>query len=303
MIAWLTDEQPEARREALGPLPDGWEARDWPDDPAAAPDRERVRFVVPSSRRSRGLDILPALEVVQVRSAGVDWVLPLVPPGVTLCDAGGARDVPMAEWVVAAILADAKRARAVGEGQGAREWRPMRMGDVAGLRVLVLGHGGIGRAAARMLTALGCEVTGVARRARDGVHGIDELPRLLGRADVLVDLLPLTEATRGLVDAAVLAALPGGALVVNAGRGATLDTGALLAELRARRLRAVLDVVEPEPLPAGHPLWTAPGAIVSPHVAGDTPAAERAAWALAGEQLRRFAAGEPLRNVVGEAGY
>jgi phosphoglycerate dehydrogenase-like enzyme len=177
------------------------------------------------------------------------------------------------------------------------------MRDVAGLRVVVLGFGGIGREAGRMLAALGCEVTGVARTARDGVRALEDLPALLGDADVLVDLLPLTDATYELVDAELLAGLPDGALVVNAGRGNTVDTAALVAELESGRLRAVLDVVAPEPLPAAHPLWRAPGVIISPHVAGDTPRAELAAWALVGEQLRRFAAGEALRNVVGPEGY
>jgi phosphoglycerate dehydrogenase-like enzyme len=303
VIAWLTDEQPEARAAAFGPVPDGWELREWPDDPDSAPDRDQVRFVVPSWQRAQGLHLLPALEVVQVRSAGVDWLLPLVPPGVTVCDAAGARDTAMAEWVVAAILADAKRAREIAEGQAAHEWREVHMGDVAGLRVLVLGHGSIGREAGRMLEALGCDVTGVARRERDGVYGLDALPELLPRADVLVDLLPLTDVTYELVNAEVLAGLPDGALVVNAGRGQTVDTAALVAELEVGRLRAVLDVVAPEPLPRAHPLWRAPGVVISPHAAGDTPRAERAAWALVGDQLRRFADGEPLRNVVGPEGY
>jgi phosphoglycerate dehydrogenase-like enzyme len=174
------------------------------------------------------------------------------------------------------------------------------MGDVTGLEVLVLGHGSIGRAAARLLEPFGVHVRGVARRARpeEDVAGMEELDRLLGDADVVVNLLPLTEATHGLVDAARLARLRDGALYVNAGRGATTDTDALAAELGGGRLRAVLDVVDPEPLPAGHRLWDAPGLILTPHVAGDTPAAERAAYALAGEQLRRYAAGAPLRNVV-----
>jgi phosphoglycerate dehydrogenase-like enzyme len=170
------------------------------------------------------------------------------------------------------------------------------------LRVVVLGHGSIGRAVEGMLRPLGCHVDGVARRARDGAHALDALPALLPRADVLVDLLPLTDATRGLVDAGCLARLPDGALFVNAGRGATVDTDALVAELEAGRLRAVLDVTDPEPLPAEHPLWRAPGAVISPHSAGDTLGADRASWALAGEQLRRWAASEALVNVV-RAGY
>jgi phosphoglycerate dehydrogenase-like enzyme len=149
---------------------------------------------------------------------------------------------------------------------------------------------------------LDCEVVGVARRARDGVHGTDELPALLPEADVVVNLLPLTDATRASFGARELGAMREGALYVNAGRGATTDTGALVAALEAQRIRAVLDVVDPEPLPADHPLWTAPGVMISPHSAGDTPGADRAAWALAAEQLRRYAAGQELENVVSD-GY
>ena len=131
---------------------------------------------------------------------------------------------------------------------------------------------------------------------------MDELGSLLGWADALVNLLPLTPATERLVDAELLSSLPDGALYVNAGRGPTTDTSALLEELRRGRLRAVLDVVEPEPLPPEHPLWEAPGVLISPHVAGDTAESDRAAWRLVGEQLARFAGGEPLLNVVSE-GY
>jgi phosphoglycerate dehydrogenase-like enzyme len=303
VIAWLTNEERGAREEAFGPVPDGWEVRDWPADPAAAPDRDAVRFVVASGEWSDGLAHLPALEVVQLRSAGVDWILGRLPDGVTLANARGARDEAMAEWVVAAIMADAKRGRHVAEAQAAHEWRPTRVDDVAGKRVVIVGFGAIGRATRRMLEALGCTVDGVARRPRDGVHGIGDVARLAGDADVLVDLLPLTPETGGFVDATLLSCLPDGALLVNAGRGATVDTDALLVELGSGRLRAVLDVVDPEPLPPEHPLWTAPGVVISPHVAGNTPRAELAAWALAGEQLRRFAAGRPLENVVGDGGY
>jgi phosphoglycerate dehydrogenase-like enzyme len=302
VIAWVGEGD---GREAMRAAPRGVEVRPWPEDPGAAPGRDAVELVVPTSSSAlEALPGLPALRVVQTISAGVDWIADRVPPGVTLCSARGARDGAMAEWVVAAILADAKRARAAAERQARHAWDRFEIGDVAGLRVLVLGHGSIGRATARLLAPFGVQLRGVARRARpeEGMHGLDELRGLLGAADVLVNLLPLTEDTRGLVGAAVLAGLPEGALYVSAGRGATTDTGALLDALRAGRLRAVLDVVEPEPLPPEHPLWAAPGLILSPHVAGDTPGAERAAWALAGEQLRRHARGEPLVNVVRE-GY
>jgi phosphoglycerate dehydrogenase-like enzyme len=165
------------------------------------------------------------------------------------------------------------------------------------MTVLILGHGSIGRAVQARLDPFGARVIGVASRARDGAHGPAELAELLPAAGALVVLLPLTPATRGLVDAALLARLPDGALVVNAGRGAVVDTDALVAELAAGRLRAVLDVTDPEPLPAGHPLWDLALA-VTPHNAGDSDAASERAARLAAEQLGRYARGEPLANVV-----
>ena len=288
MKAWAYD------REAFGPPPPGVEVVT-----ECGPD---VEFVVPRWEDMPPLDEMPGLRVVQVLSAGVDWIAERVPAGVTLCSARGARDRAMAEWVMAAILADAKRARECAEQQGRRHWELVKLGDASNLRVLILGFGSIGRALATMLDAFDCEVVGVARRARDGVHGADELPALLPEADVVVNLLPLTDATRGAFGAPELEAMREGALYVNAGRGATTDTDALVAALQAGRIRAVLDVVDPEPLPAEHPLWTAPWVMISPHSAGDTPGADRAAWALAAAQLRRYAAGEQLENVVSD-GY
>jgi phosphoglycerate dehydrogenase-like enzyme len=295
LICWV-EESPG--RAAMGVAPDGWEIRPFPADPAAAPDRDQVEFVVPDWQISRTLVELPTLKVVQCRSAGVDWIVDRVPSGVTLCSARGARDAAMAEWVVWAVLADIKAARTAAEQQAAEVWEHLDLRDVEGVRVLILGHGSIGAAVERRLAGFDVEIVRVARRARDGVHAVAELPRLLGTVDVVVDLLPLTPETRGLIGAEALAAMPRGSLLVNAGRGATVETDALVRALHDGHVRAVLDVAEPEPLPAGHPLWSAPGVVLTPHSAGDTPAAERAAWALAGDQLRRYAAGEPLLNVV-----
>jgi len=299
LIAWFHD---GPGREAMGAPPDGVALAPFPDDVTAAPDRERVEFVVPRWGDVPALDELPALRVVQVLSAGVDWIAGRVPPGVTLCSARGARDDAMAEWVLWAILTGYKCGRAVADQQASRTWRHLEPRDVRGARVLILGHGSIGAAVERLLAPFGTEVVRVARHARDGVHGVDELSGLLPRADVLVVLLPLTKATRGLVDARVLKQLPDGALLVNAGRGAVVDTDALVAELKAKRLRAALDVVEPEPLPDDHPLWKLRNALISPHVSGDSPAADEAAARLMGEQLRRLAWGAPLRNVVDRDG-
>jgi phosphoglycerate dehydrogenase-like enzyme len=286
----------------MGEPPEGWSIAPFPDDPAAAPDRAEVGFVVPDWQTARGLDALPNLKVVQSRSAGVDWIVDRLPAGVTLCSARGARDAAMAEWVVWAVLADVKAARAAHEQQAARTWEHLDLGDLEGARVLILGHGSIGAAVERRLEPFGVELVRVARRARDGVHGVGELPALLPSADVVVNLLPATPGTDGLIGADALAAMPRGSLLVNAGRGTTVDTEALLRALHDCHVRAVLDVTDPEPLPADHPLWTAPGLVLTPHSAGDTPGAERKAWELAGDQLRRHAAGEPLLHVV-EHGY
>jgi phosphoglycerate dehydrogenase-like enzyme len=280
---WATDP------EALGPPP-GVEVVD-----EVGPD---VEFVVADWGAVPDIEMLSGLRVVQWLSVGVDGIVDRLPAGVTLCSARGSRDRPVAEWVVGAILADVKQARACALQQGRREWRGVRLRDATGLRILVVGFGSIGRAVQEMLAPFECEIVGVARRARDGIHGVDELPKLLGEFDVVVNLLPLTEQTQGFFASRELGLMRDDALYVNAGRGATTDTDALLNELQAQRIRAVLDVVDPEPLPSEHPLWTAPNVMISPHSAGDTPAADRAAWALAAKQLRRYVAGEPLENVV-----
>jgi phosphoglycerate dehydrogenase-like enzyme len=257
---------------------------------------EEAAFVVPAGEPDvlEALPGLRALRVVQTLSAGTDWVEDAVPPWATLCNARGSRDVPVAEWVAGALLG-----AVYGQFRMAHEraWHRFRPGELHGRRILILGHGSIGRALAARLEPFGVEVVGVARRERPGVHAIGELPALLPGADALVVLAPLTADTRGLVDAATLAALPDGALVVNAGRGAVVDTDALVAELRNGRLSAVLDVTDPEPLPDGHPLWELALA-VTPHNAGDTAAADDRAAQIAAEQLARFARGEPLEHVV-----
>ena len=267
-------------------------------------DADSIRdavFVVPSSADGELLGRLssaPALEVVQVLSAGTDWIEPHLPSQARLCNARGARDIPVAEWVVGALLgawSGLLRAAQV------RRWNYAPGRELAGTTVVVLGSGSIGEAVRIRLEPFGVAVEAVARRAREGVHGVEALPGLLERADALVVLLPLSDATRGMVDAAMLAALPDGALVINAGRGAVLDTLALQREVETSRLSAVLDVTDPEPLPDDHPLWRLDGVLaITAHHAGDTRAAEERALALAAEQLGRFARGEPLEHVVRE---
>ena len=245
---------------------------------------------------------LPRLRVVQLLSAGVEPWLPVVPSGVLLCNGRGIHGASTAELAVAGLLAILRDLPGFEASRRAHEWRPVRTVGVTGRRVLVLGAGDIGRRVAAAVAAFDAEVTMVARSARAGVHALDEVPKLLPRHDVVVLALPDTPQTRGLVDAAFLAALPDGAVLVNVARGAIVDTGALLAELERRRLYAFLDVTDPEPLPADHPLWDAPNLLLTPHVGGGTRGWEARAYELVRAQLARYLAGEELVNRV-ERGY
>ena len=262
-------------------------------------DLETVDFLVPPSGDERVVQSLPGLHrlaVVQVMSAGTDWIETHLPPQATLCSARGARDAPVAEWVLGALLGASS---GLLECARERTWSSRHLSDLGGWTVLVIGMGSIGRLLESRLRVLGSEVIGVGSHAHADLHGVDELPALLPRADAVVLLTPLSDSTRGLMSAPELAAMTDGAVLVNAARGPVVDTDALLAEVNTGRLRAVLDVTDPEPLPEDHPLWDAPGVLsITPHVAGDSPAGHARAAALAGEQLARWCAGEELQNVV-----
>jgi phosphoglycerate dehydrogenase-like enzyme len=184
----------------------------------------------------------------------------------------------------------------------ATSWQTgLHLADLSESTVLIVGMGSIGELVAERLRALGTEVVGVASRARDDLHGVEELGELLPGADAVVLLTPLTPQTQGLIGAPQLAAMRDGAVLVNAARGPVVDTDALVAETGTGRLCAVLDVTDPEPLPDGHPLWDAPGVLsITPHIGGDSPRGQRRAAELAGDQLARFCAGEPLINVAHE---
>ncbi len=258
-------------------------------------------YVTPYQLGPAVADVLPQmsrLRVVQTLTAGVDAVRPSVPAGVTLCSGRGIHDSSTAELALTLILASLRGVPDFVRHQDRHEWAPRWRPALAGRHVLVVGHGAIGEAIEARLTPFEVTITRVARRARDGVHAIGELPDLLPDADVVVLIVPLTDETRGLVDAAFLARLRDGALLVNVARGPVVDHEALLAELLTGRISAALDVLDPEPLPPSSPLWQAPGLLISPHVGGASSAMWPRAHRLVRDQLARFAAGEPLQNVV-----
>jgi phosphoglycerate dehydrogenase-like enzyme len=225
-----------------------------------------------------------------------------VPPSATLCNAAGVHDTSTAELAVALTLASGRHLDSFARNQSAGAWRPILGRALADQRVLIIGYGHIGPAIERRLQGFEvASITRVARRRRSGppeVHPVDDLHRLLPQADVAILIAPHTAETEGMIGARELALLPDGALLVNVARGKLVDTNALVAELSAGRIRAALDVTDPEPLPADHPLWRQPGVLISPHVGGASSAFAPRADRLIAAQLTRFMAGEPLANVV-----
>ncbi|MDQ0718384.1 phosphoglycerate dehydrogenase-like enzyme [Streptomyces luteogriseus] len=256
----------------------------WPDNPEKAP-----RWV---HAAATGVDsfLFPAL---------------VEDPGVTLTNSSGVYNDPTAEYVLGLMLALAKDFPRIWEHQQHREWRPRQSGTISGRTALVWGTGPIGRAIARLLRAVGMRVCGAGRTARPDdpdfgtVHDTATLPSALAKADYVVLAAPLTDGTRGMVDASVLAAMKPGARLINVGRGGLVDEEALIDHLAAGRLAgAALDVFDREPLPAESALWDMPGVIVSPHMAGETTGEREALVEVFLDNLSRRAAGLPLRNVV-----
>ncbi len=273
-----------------------------PRVPASVADVEfYVPSFFPSPAGSAVLSRMPALRVVQALTAGVDWLRPHVPPGAVLCSARGAHDASTAEWVVAAMLGALRCFPRFGAEQAAGRWAYQETGQLAGQTVLIVGYGAIGAAVEQRLAGFEVSLRRVARRPRPGVAGLAGLAELLPAADVVVLLVPFTPESKGLADAAFLARMKDGALLVNAARGAVVDTEALVAEVASGRLRAALDVTDPEPLPPGHPLWSLPGVFLTPHVAASTPVSRQRAARLVSQQARAYLRGEPLRNVISGA--
>ncbi|APE24077.1 dihydrofolate reductase [Streptomyces venezuelae ATCC 10712] len=294
-----------------GPGESGLNYRFWDGGPEFPADPARCAFyVVPYMKGPeiavRPLAAMTSVRIVQTLSAGIDHVTPgidALPPGVALCNAKGVHEASTAELTLALILASLRGIPGFVRGQDAEEWRAGFYPALADKSVLIVGYGSIGAAIEDRLAPFECaRVVRVARSARTTargpVHPLAELPALLPQADVVVLSTPLTPETRHLADAGFLARMKDGALLVNVARGPVVDTAALLKEVETGRITAALDVTDPEPLPAGHPLWHAPGVLVSPHVGGSTSAFMPRAKRLIAGQLRRFAAGEEPVNVL-----
>jgi phosphoglycerate dehydrogenase-like enzyme len=300
---WLPWDDPA---EFLGELPAGAKVDVFHSGSSTEPESlAEVEFYVPDymAHNPRVIEVIgdmPAIRVVQTQTAGYENFLPYVPDGVTLCNAHGVHDTSTAELAMTLILASYRRIPPAVRAQDRGEWISYETFDdsLADRTVLIVGYGSIGHTLESRLTPFECDVLRVARRERTGVAPVEQLPELLPQTDVVVLLTPATPETIGLVDADFLAHMKHGALLVNVSRGPIVDTDALLAELRSGRLRAALDVTDPEPLPDGHPLWSAPNLLITPHRGGASTAFPPRIAKVVREQLTRYVSGEPLRNIV-----
>jgi len=283
-----------------------------------------IEVWLPDPYPTRNMAIVPHLRGVKLvlsLMAGTEWIPAAVGPHVTICNARGAHNISTAEWTVSATLAMLKhfplfvdvqrtglwkiRFEATKEyveisGDARQHYPPVMLEELTGKRVLLVGYGSIGKEIERMLEPFRVELTRVARTARENprVHAVSELDELIPQAQVIVLILPATAESRGLIGARQFALMEQGTLLVNAARGPVVNTDALVDALNSGRIRAALDVTDPEPLPDGHPLWKCPNLLITPHVGGSSPEFARRALKVAELELRRYMAGEPLLNVV-----
>jgi phosphoglycerate dehydrogenase-like enzyme len=267
---------------------------------------------------------LHGVKLVLSMMAGTEWIPPVVGPHVTICNAHGAHNISTAEWTLAAILAMLKYFPLYLDIQRSGVWKrrfeasahfakmsgdtrrfhpDVMLEELTGKTVLLVGYGAIGKEIERMLAPFDVEMLRVARseRTEPKVHAVSELDSLLPRAEVVVLILPATAETRGLIGSRQFELMRPGALLVNAARGPIVDTDALVVALKSGRIRAAIDVTDPEPLPEGHPLWSCPNLLLTEHVGASTPQFSPRALSIAAGELRRYMNGEPLHNVVQEA--
>jgi phosphoglycerate dehydrogenase-like enzyme len=307
--------------ELLSSFPDGVELVSLSDD---LDHDVEIDVWIPDPYPARAMRIAPQLRGVKLvlsLMAGTEWIPGAMGPHVTICNARGAHNIATAEWTLTSILATFKYLPLYLDVQRSGVWKhrfeasahfarisgkareiypPVMQEELTGKSVLLVGYGSIGKEIERMLAPFRVCLTRVARTARTNpeVHAVAELNALLPGADVIILILPSTPESHKLIGAHQLALMPQGALLVNAARGPVVDTDALVEALQSGRIRAALDVTDPEPLPEGHPLWNCPNLILTPHVGGSSPRFAQRALQIAADELRRYLAGEPLHNVV-----
>jgi phosphoglycerate dehydrogenase-like enzyme len=307
--------------ELLSDFPQGIELIPLPD---GLDHDVNIDVWIPDPYPAKAQKIWPHLRGVRLvlsLMAGTEWIPAKVGPHVTICNAHGSHNISTAEWTLSAILAMLKYFPFYLDIQRTGQWQrrfeasaryaaitgdrrplypPVMLEELTGKTVLMVGYGAIGKEIERMLTPFHVEMIRVARSARTEpeVHAVAELDSLLPRAEIVILILPSTAESNKLIGTSQFAQMRQGALLVNAARGPIVDTDALVGALHSGRIRAALDVTEPEPLPEGHPLWNCPNLLITPHVAGSTPQFAPRSLRTAADELRRYMNGEPLHNVV-----
>ena len=302
-------------------MPAGIELIPLPDD---LEHEVAVEVWIPDPLSNRAMRTWPHLRGVRLvlsMMAGTEWIPGTVGPHVTICNAHGAHNISTAEWTLSVILAMLKHFPLFLNIQQSRNWRrrkeadaeyeritgdkrplhpPVMQEELTGKKVLLVGYGSIGKEIERMLEPFRVHLTRVARSSRTDpvVHAVGELAALLPEAEIIILILPLTEESHGLIGAPQFARMRQGALLVNAARGPIVQTDALVDALNSGRIRAALDVTDPEPLPEDHPLWRCPNLLITPHIGASTPEFARRSLEVAAGELRRYLSGEPLHNAV-----
>jgi len=271
-------------------------------NPAETSDLSEVTFYVPTYLGGRpALELtkkMPNLKVLQVPNAGYDDAMEFLRPGITLCNGRGIHDDSTAELAVGLTIASLRGFATFVRDQDKGEWVNKNYDSINDRKIGIVGFGSIGSTIARMLSGFSVEIVAFTQSGRDNTIAITDLDKHLPSLDVVILILPLTKESKHLFDARRLALMKDGALLVNVARGPIVDTDALIKELNSGRITAGLDVTDPEPLPKGHPLWSAKGVLISPHVGGNSSAFEKRARRLIESQLNLLAQGKPLNNII-----
>ena len=267
-----------------------------------AEDLEKITFYVPAYMYGAAalapIAHMSSLKVIQSPNAGVDDVIPILPKGVTLCNAAGVHDASTAELAVGLAIAARRGFAEFSQNQSKGIWLHTSNAALTDSKVAIVGHGNIGKTIARMLAGFEVQITSFSKSGSDGALTMDQFDKEISNFDVIILIVPLNDQTRHLMNSKRLAAMKDGAALVNVARGAVIETEALLAELNSKRIFAALDVTDPEPLPSDHPLWQTPGVFIAPHVGGNTSIFESRARKLIQQQLQKLASGLPLANVI-----
>jgi phosphoglycerate dehydrogenase-like enzyme len=272
--------------------------------PLDSSDLSKIEFYVPSYMTgAKGLSYvnqMPNLKVLQMLNAGYDDALAYLRPGLTLCNATGVHDASTAELAVGLAIASRRGFPEFMKEQVAGIWNHRKSPALSDSKVGIVGFGSIGKEIAKKLSVFDVTITAFTQSGRNGSLTVDQLDAHLPELDIVILILPLTDSSRYMFDATRLAKMKDGSLLINMARGPIVVTDALVAELNSGRIFAALDVTDPEPLPAGHPLWKAPNLLLVPHVGGNSAAFEPRGRALIESQLQLLAQGKPLEHVVAQ---